>query len=248
MNQTLHCPPIVGAPRDSGCRRTITVFRDKLSGLAPLRGERILDVGCGDGSFTEAIASQGYREIFGIDVQEEWLTRFRARVAADARFHVMNMSASSMSFDDEFFDTILTIETIEHIPDLDGAASEMARVIKPGGDLVLTCPNRWFPFENHGIRFGGREYSRRIPLLTYFPPLHDRLSLARVFTVNRLRKVFGPHGFDLRVVDYAWPTFEHGGNRFQKYLRGLYGAMRYLERSPVRMFGTSVMARFTKQC
>jgi SAM-dependent methyltransferase len=238
--------PIVGAPRSHSCCRTIQVFEQKLSALAPLMGGRALDVGCGDGSFTEALTG-GYDEVHGIDVQKEWLDRFRARCDGDSRFHIHEMSASEMTFPDNFFDTIISVETIEHIPDLEGAAREMARVLKSGGDLVLTCPNRWFPFENHGVRWRGREISRRIPLLTYLPPLHDRFSLARVFTVRRLKQIFQPQGFVLRGVDYAWPTFEHGGNSLQKYLRGLFGVMRVLERSPLRMFGTSILTHFVKR-
>jgi len=238
--------PFVGAPRDHSCARTISVFVNKLKGLAPLRGQRVLDVGCGDGSFTEALVD-GFDEVHGIDVQEAWLSRFRERCAGRRHFHIHQMSASEMTFPSDHFDVIISLETIEHIPDLEGAAAEMARVLKRGGELVLTCPNRLFPFENHGMRWRGREIPRRIPLLTYCPPLHDRLSLARVFTVRRLRKLFVPRGFVLKGLDYAWPTFEHGGNAFQKYLRGLYGLMRTLERSPLRMFGTSIMVRFVKQ-
>lgn len=179
-------------------------------------------------------------------MQEPWLERFRARVAGDPRYRILNMSASKMTFDDGYFDTLLTVEAIEHISDLAGAAAEFARVLKPGGDLVLTCPNRWFPFENHGIRWRGREIFGRIPLLPYLPPLHDRFSLARVFTVRRLKQVFGAVGLRLAGVDYVWPTFEHGGNPFQPLLKGLYGVMRTGERSPLRMFGTSVLARFVK--
>jgi SAM-dependent methyltransferase len=238
--------PIVGAPRNQDCRRTIGVFRDKLAALAPLQGERLLDVGCGEGSFTEAIAANGYREIVGIDVQEHWLEHFRMRVKGDPRYRILNMSASEMTFAAGYFDTVLTVEAIEHIPDLKGAAAEMARVLKPGGDLVLTCPNRWFPFENHGFRWRGREIGCRVPLLPYLPPLHDRLSLARVFTVHRLKHVFGAAGLRLAAVDYVWPTFEHQGNPFQSLLKGMFGVMRLAERSPLRMFGSSVLARFVK--
>lgn len=237
--------PIVGAPRDQTCVRSIAVFQRKLTALAPLRGERALDVGCGDGSFTEALLEE-CAEIHGIDVQDKWLDRFRQRCAGKPHIHIQRMSASEMTFPDAYFDLILSVETLEHIPDLTGAAREMARVLRPGGELVLTCPNRWFPFENHGYRWRGREYPGRVPLLTYMPPLHDRLSLARVFTVGALKRLFGAHGFSLRGVDYAWPTFEHGGNAYQKYLRRLYSLMRWLEDSPLRMFGSSVMTRFVR--
>ena len=204
----------------------------------------MLDVGCGDGSFTIPLSAH-FNEVCGIDVQEPYLERFRSKVGNDPKFSIRNMSASAMEFETGFFDTLITIETIEHIPDLMTAAKEFARVLRNGGELLITCPNRLFPFENHGITFRGRTFGR-FPLITYIPPLHDRLSLARVFTVRTLDRIFRPLGFRRAALDYAWPTFEHGGNRFQPLLRPLFGAMRMMERSPLRMFGTSIVIRYER--
>jgi hypothetical protein len=70
--------------------------------------------------------------------------------------------------------------------------------------------------------------------------------MARVFTVRTLDKLFESRGLSRHQLDYAWPTFEHGGNRFQPMLRPLFGLMRRLERSPLRFFGTSIVARYEK--
>ncbi len=172
---------------------------------------------------------------------------FRRRVGDDRRYTIAKMSASAMAFADASFDTLVTIETIEHISDLPAAVAEFHRVLAPGGMCLITCPNRWFPFENHGMRLGGREIARRIPLLTYLLPLHDRLALARVFTVRALDRLLGAAGFTRTALDYAWPTFEHGGNPAQRFLRPLYGIMRAMERSPVRLFGTSIVVAYAKR-
>jgi SAM-dependent methyltransferase len=235
----------VGAPRGTELRKTLDVITRKLRRLGSFSGQRMLDVGCGDGAFT-TILGRDFREVCGIDVQEEYLRRFRAAVAGDARFQVANMSASAMTFPDAHFDTIVSIETLEHIPDLAGAAKEMHRVLRPGGELIITVPNRWFPFENHGMRIGSWERHGRIPLLTYMPFLHRRWSLARVFTASDLDSLFVSQGLTRVGLDYAWPTFEHGGNRLQSVLKPLFGAMRALEESPFRMFGTSVIVRYIK--
>jgi L-tartrate/succinate antiporter len=85
-----------------------------------------------------------------------------------------------------------------------------------------------------------------VPLLTYWPWLHRRLAIARVFTVGDLDRLFTAVGLRRVNVDYAWPTFEHGGNPFQRYLKPLFGLMRRLEDSPFRMFGSSVIAGYVK--
>lgn len=237
--------PFVGAPRGATHSKTISVFVDKISSMSDLRGDHLLDVGCGDGSFTIPL-SANYRKVTGIDVQQQFLNVFQHTVQSSDKFEIVNMSAESMKFESNSFDTIITIETIEHIPDLEKAAAEFFRVLKPGGELIITCPNRLFPFENHGMRIGKKEFHTRIPLLPYFPFLHNRLSLARVFTVRELDRIFQSKGFIRQKVDYIWPTFEHGGNIFSPLLRPLFGMMRKLERSGVRPFGTSILTKYVK--
>jgi len=237
--------PFVGAPRGDSFRKTISVFTTKIRGASKLTGEKLLDVGCGDGSFTIPL-SKDYRHVLGIDVQENFLEVFRKKVAGDSKFQIVNMSAEKMSLDDASFDAIITIETIEHIPDLKKAAAEFHRVLKKGGELIITCPNRLFPFENHGIRIGEKEYHTRIPLITWLPRIHNRYSLARVFTVRALDQLLCPLGFSRAYEDHIWPTFEHGGNIFSPVLRPLFGLMRVMEQSPLRMFGTSILVKYIK--
>lgn len=135
--------------------RTVSVFTDKLRELGRFTGKKLLDVGCGDGTFTISLSS-GFEQIYGIDVRDDSLEIFRRNVTGDDRFDIRNQSASSMDFRDNFFDSIITIETLEHVPDLQKAASENARVLAVDGELLITVPNRWFPFENHGAQIGSR--------------------------------------------------------------------------------------------
>ncbi|HYG23650.1 MAG TPA: class I SAM-dependent methyltransferase [Verrucomicrobiae bacterium] len=236
----------VGAPRSSGYRRTVEVVTGKLKTHGKFTGKRMLDIGCGEGSFT-VVLGQNFEEVHGIDVQDAFLNSFRQKVSADKRFFVQCMSASEMTFPDAHFDTIVSIETLEHVPDLKGAARQISRVLKPGGELLITVPNRWFPFENHGIRVGSWEKHGRIPLLTYFPWLHRRYAIARVFTVTDLDSLFVSSGLRRTATDYTWPTFEHGGNRFQRFLKPLFGVMRTMEHSPLRMFGSSVIVKYARE-
>jgi SAM-dependent methyltransferase len=237
--------PYIGDPRSASLKKTIQVFINKITRISPLKGGTFLDVGCGDGSFTIPL-SGNYSKVIGLDVQQAFLDTFKEKVNGNDRFEILNMSAEKMSFASNSIDTIVTIETIEHIPDLQKAAKEFYRVLKPGAELVITCPNRLFPFENHGMRLGKKQILTRIPLLPYFPFLHNRLGLARVFTVRSLDKLFLPLGFKKEKVDYIWPTFEHGGNVFSPLLRPFFKVMRRMEESPLRLFGTSILIRYVK--
>jgi len=235
---------IIGGPRNASMTGTMRVFNSKLRGLSAFSGDRMLDVGCGCGDFTRVFGA-GFGKVWGIDIHEPFLERFRAAVRDEPRFTILNMSGSEMSFPNDYFDSIITIETLEHIPDLAGAAREIVRVLRPCGELLITVPNRWFPSENHGMKIGSWVCGR-VPLLTYWPWLHSRLALARVFTVRDLDSLFVTKGLKRCAVDYAWPTFEHGGNPLQRFLKPLFGLMRKLENSPLRMFGTSVIVKYVK--
>lgn len=239
--------PITGHTRNDKLSKTVSVFVSKLKPLGTWKGQRLLDLGCGDGTFTLRFAS-GYQEIHGIDIQQDYLNAFRQKIQGDRRFHLHQMSSSSMEFSDHFFDGIMSFETLEHVADLPGTARETQRVLKPGGELLLTVPNRWFPCENHGADIGDLLSVNRAPFLTYFPPLHRKWSRARVFRVSDLDKLFLPLGMKRIAIDYLWPTFEHGGNRFQHLLRPFFRTMRAMENSPFpfRMFGTSLAAKYIK--
>lgn len=206
----------------------------------------LLDIGCGDGFFTFAFGAS-YQRIVGIDIQQAYVETFN-RHAPDQRFSAIEASASKMPFADSEFDDAISLESFEHIPEITEAAAECARVLKPKGRLLVTVPNRLFPFENHGIYWRGRRIGSRIPLLPWIPPLHRRFAQARVFTSRELRQIFEPQGFEFISQTWCWPTFEHGGNPFQKALLPLLPLMRACEKIPgLRCFGSSVAAVFVRQ-
>ena len=92
---------------------------------------RVLDLGCGVGHSYGRLAP---RETVGIDVDPAALEgQDRETVVADMR---------SLPFEDASFGSIVAIQSIEHVPDPEGALAEAARVLRPDGVAVFVTPNR----------------------------------------------------------------------------------------------------------
>jgi ubiquinone/menaquinone biosynthesis C-methylase UbiE len=105
----------------------------RIDRLVPIRpGDRVLEVGCGQGHLTKALHARGV-DIIGIDANPQ------AEVVADTD-RVRFMHAESLDFDDGTFHFVVSVHAIEHIPPLDEALAEMARVLKPGGRAVFIYP------------------------------------------------------------------------------------------------------------
>lgn len=119
------------------------------SRLALKPGALFLDAGCGTGRH----ACEAYRRpgvgVVGVDMNMEDLrkaayTLFTMENEAAGFWAVSKADVTRLPFEDGAFDVVLCSEVLEHIPDNRKAVSELVRVLKPGGDCVVTVP-RYFP-------------------------------------------------------------------------------------------------------
>jgi len=112
--------------------------RDWLLGFVSA-GDRVLDLGCGDGWFAAALTATG-AQVTMADVAEGALRR--ARVAAPEAGAVLLAEDAPLPFGDGSFDLAWCGETLEHVADVAGLAAELRRVLRPGGTLLVTTPNQ----------------------------------------------------------------------------------------------------------
>jgi ubiquinone/menaquinone biosynthesis C-methylase UbiE len=109
--------------------------------LEPQAGERVLEIGPGTGYYTMDLASwvgdQGAVEIF--DIQQEMLdhTLRRAREGGLWNVNPTRGDAQELGFEDASFDAAILITVLGEIPDQDAALRQIARVLKPGGRLIV---------------------------------------------------------------------------------------------------------------
>jgi SAM-dependent methyltransferase len=133
---------------------------------------RVLDDGCGLGLYLERLASQA-QSACGVEFDAD-----RARQAAGRGLRVARATAEHLPFPGLSYDLILSHEVLEHVADDRRALEEIARVLRPGGRVILFVPNRGYPFETHGIYWRGRYRFGNIPLVNYLPrALRNRLAI-----------------------------------------------------------------------
>jgi 2-polyprenyl-6-hydroxyphenyl methylase/3-demethylubiquinone-9 3-methyltransferase len=111
------------------------------AGIA-LSGARILDVGCGGGILSEALAASG-AIVTGIDRSGSSVSTARAHAQGLANApRYARADALRLPFADASFDAVVSSDFLEHVADLAGIAREMARVVRPGGAICFDTINR----------------------------------------------------------------------------------------------------------
>ena len=108
-----------------------------------LAGKQILDIGCGGGVLSEALAARG-ASVTGIDISERAIAaanRHKTRSGLEIEYEHTSAAAFADSCPARF-DVITCMELLEHVPDCDALIKSCKLLLKPGGDLFLATINR----------------------------------------------------------------------------------------------------------
>jgi ubiquinone/menaquinone biosynthesis C-methylase UbiE len=147
-------------------------------------GARVVDLGCGAGEFATALRDAGAHPV-GVDVAREALRRAAARdPALDLRRWA---PGEPLPADDASFDVAWAGEVLEHVVDLAPWLSEVRRVLRPGGALLVTTPHHG-PGRLLGLALSPRRFA------THFEPRSDHV---RFFSPATLRALLDDLGFDV---------------------------------------------------
>lgn len=168
----------------AGKRRYLDFLLGELRRAGVRRGD-VLDVGSGFGFFLEALASDGHRP-FGIELSP--YAAACARVRTPGR-QVAGSAERPLPFADRSFDAVTLLDVIEHVEDHVGALRECARVLRPGGRVLLVTLNRW----SAARPLLGKRWS------WYQDPTH-----VHMFSIGSLRRALDAAGFDCARTATLW--------------------------------------------
>jgi SAM-dependent methyltransferase len=152
--------------------------------LEPGPGDRVLDIGCGDGWWDHRIQARG-AHVTGIDIHESRLAIARERNQTE-RTEYLYMNAEALELADASFNKAVSMCVIEHFEDEDAVLSEIARVLEPGALFVLSADS----LSNPEIREDERAVHR------------ERYAVNTFYTIESLRDKLDQHGFELDDARY----------------------------------------------
>jgi len=104
-------------------------------------GQRVLDLACGEG-YGSALLARGAASVVGVDVSQAANDHARRTYPGLGNVEFKAGSCTAIPAADASFDAAVSFETLEHIAEQEEFMGELARVLKPGGLLLISCPNK----------------------------------------------------------------------------------------------------------
>jgi SAM-dependent methyltransferase len=179
--------------------------RGRLAAVAALaleRGDRIVDLGCGPGTLTFAVAETvgANGHVVGVDLADGMLRL--ARAGAPPNVSLARMDMERLGFQDARFDAAVCGHALQFCPDLACALTEMRRVLRPGGRFAVSLPGRTSPPD------GLRLQELFADLLPPAPAMTDTEATAEATgSAARLQSALVNAGFDgVRTVEVDEPV------------------------------------------
>src|SRR3989338_1454770 len=170
------------------------------------KGKKILDLACGSGGLTRKLKKNATSSIiFAIDSNEKAVQYARKRDKNISGLMYTAGNAESIPFKDDFFDIVIGLDMLDHVPNYKECMREINRVLKKGGKLVLTVENHyslWPIVEFLWDKFGrGREY-RLVHVVHFTPKVFEKLVMDSGFSIKKLYTIHNLNTFFYLIGNY----------------------------------------------
>lgn len=212
----------------------------------PLSGAVLLDFGCGNGAQTRSFF-RDFPTVIGADVNAAFLREFQAKARLEDGIHRPNAvqyDGRTLPIADGSVDVVVSFEVLEHVEDDHRALQEIHRVLKPGGHVAISVPNRWWIFETHGARLPWLAWNR-VPFFSWLPrAVHDRYAHARIYRRREIVRMLEEHGFC--VLESAYVTAPMDVVRWEPLRDALRSTVFGSDRTTLPFKATAIFVAATK--
>ena len=187
------------------CRPNFLWLRRKLANLyfnqiirnvSISQGYHVLEIGCDQGELTELLKKCSC-SVIGVDCNSKAIKK-------SGKLFLQVMDARNLEFPDCSFDLVVTVHTIEHIPEIQKVVSEIERVVRPGGLVVLIYP--WEPVRGCTtlpealLMYKSLKVCRQLHVHNFTPRKINRLIEGTTLYQRNRRFFFGPHPMFISVL------------------------------------------------
>ena len=181
--------------------------------------QRILEIGSGRGAMVRELLNRGH-QVTGTEVSSEYSDYAKEEYGVE--LVPISAETTKLPFEDASFDTVVSFDVFEHIPDTEGHIQEVRRVLAPKGKYLLATPNKWtnIPFEIIKEKSLTKYREYHCSLHTYwalkrrfekvgFTVTFVTVPLVTPFFLEKMRKYFGSFGIFLVKVlrPDSWPQW-----------------------------------------
>jgi len=133
-----------------------------------VKGQRVLDLGCGTGRYCLLLAERG-ASVTGIDCSSEMLKHAKRKTSPSYQIELCQGTIEKIRFPSEHFDLVVSALTLGHLPELEPTFAEAVRVLKRDGRIVISDVHPYWPVSGHDYTEffdeTGQEY--RIPIYSH---------------------------------------------------------------------------------
>lgn len=165
---------------------------------------RLLDIGCGSGPMAASVVSQGL-QFFGVDAAPRMIDAGRTTFEGAGSLTVGVALAEALPFRDASFDVAVCLGVIGAVGDREAAIGEARRVLRPGGNLLISCSNFTSPyaFWKGYVLYPSSSLLRKVTgRMTQRPKKPHRASQVALFTPASCARLLRRHGLTVQQVTY----------------------------------------------
>ncbi len=127
--------------------------------------------------------------------------------------HPVHYTGRQLPFEDGYFDLVISYDVLEHVQDEGLALAEISRVLKTGGELIISVPNKAWIFETHGANLPLLPWNR-VPFFSWLPrALHSRWAKARIYSKRHILRLLRKYDFKPQKVQYITAPMDMVRNR-----------------------------------